>query len=198
MDTGVKKTNRVTLKDSLKHQYEFFIYSFSLLAIVALTIFAFLNITTYDHFLGILELTIAIILSVNLILLWITRNAKLCAFVLLSGVYVLLLILFITGGIANTGIYWFFTFPPAVFFLSGRKKAVFWLLFLYTSIGLLIIAADKQYLTLPYTLIQIRQLVAAHIVVSVSLYIYENTREAFEKELESSKKEAGKEDGIDA
>ena len=181
------KTKKV-YTEILERQYVFFVNAFSILAIVALTTFSLVNVMNHDLFLGLIEFTLAIILIVNLILLWITRDSKLCTFVLLGGVYVVLLILLVSGGIANTGIFWFFTFPPAVFFLMGRKGAVIWLLLLYAGVITLTILALMNQIHLAYSFLQIRQFLIAHLVVSIMLYIYESTRKTFEDELENNRK----------
>ncbi len=187
-----KEERKSGFRENLERQYIFFTNSFSVLAITALLTFSFVNVVRQDIFLGIVEFTIATILIVNLILLWITKNVKLCTFLLLAGVFVVLLILFITGGIGKTGIYWFFTFPPAAFFLVGRKNAVIWLVLLYSSTIIVTLLSQFHYLTIPYTIIEIRQLLIAHIVISATLFIYENTRVTFENELESNRKALAK------
>lgn len=166
-----KKENGI---EKSEKQRIFFINSFSFLAIVVLLTFSFVNVTGKYSLLGIIEFTIAVILIANLVLLWLTRNVLLSAILLLAGLYSMFLILLCTGGIAGTGVYWLFTFPPAAFFLSGRKAAVAWIGLLYISIVVIAYLGMTHFITVYYSLIQIRQLLISHGILSICMYIYQS------------------------
>lgn len=90
---------------------------------------------------------------------------------------VILSSLLITGGLENTGILWFSTFPLLALFLKGKKEGVLWILLLVLA-GLIILLFDRwNLLNIPYPPTTLEQAFFSFIIVSILAFSYEYIRE---------------------
>jgi hypothetical protein len=159
-----------------------FINSFSVIGVICLSIFGFGH-STLNPRIGITELTFAVIFILNLIALRIHQKPATAARIALSVSLAILIFLLYTGGIANTGIAWFYTFPAIAFFLTGIKGGCKWIAALIT---LTLLATYGMYLgftPIAYEYIVIRQTIASLLAVSFLIYFYQNTQEIAEKRI---------------
>lgn len=153
---------------------------YALLAFFSLAVFGTLHLLEGNRTVGSLELAGAAAVVFILAGLWLTKNVAAARANLLLTIMALLVVMLVTGGTAGTGIFWFFMFPVAAFFLAGRREGTFWMAFLLTMI-IAVWATDRLTgVSLYYNGIEIRQLVATLVVVSVGVYVYQRSREASE------------------
>ncbi len=160
-----------------------FVNSFSILGIGTLVIFGIVNLFTGNLPTGAVEFAFGLILIVNLIVLRAARNINLTSFVLMFSVAIPLIFLLFTGGIQNTGILWFFTYPVTGYLLLGKKGGTFWLLALIVAILAALMANFLFNIPLAYQPIQIRQLIISLFVVSGVIYFFQDIVESSQKQL---------------
>ncbi|HSW97817.1 MAG TPA: HAMP domain-containing sensor histidine kinase [Candidatus Saccharimonadales bacterium] len=178
--------------DSLEFRQIFFVNIFSLLGFLSVLIFGCLHIKEGNVTVGVLELIGAEVFLLNLFLLRVNKNIKLSKVLLLITQAALLIMQLATGGIAHTGIYWYFTFPITAFFLMGRKNGVISNLLLCISILFTFDLAKFHTVTIVYSFIEIRQLLVILIIVSILVYVYQQAIEkalVLEKQLDIAKSE---------
>lgn len=159
----------------------FIIKVFSALGILATGIFGLLHILVeHNPTLGYLELLGSGGMVLNVLALVITKNSPLARNFFLLLVLALLMMMLLTGGIEGTGIFWFFIFPPAAFFLSGKVRGMIWMGALYLLMLAVVYISFLMNSPLPYPLVTIRQLLITLFVTIISIYIYQNSREKAE------------------
>ena len=159
---------------------------YALLAFFSLAVFGALHLLEGSRMVGSLELAGAAAVVFILAGLWLTGNVEAARVSLLLTIMVLLVVMLATGGTAGTGIFWFFMFPVAAFFLAGRREGAYWMAFLAVMI-ISVWAIDRlTSVSLYYNDVEIRQLLATMVVVSVGLYVYQRTREESEAEARHS------------
>lgn len=105
---------------------------------------------------------------------------------LLADIAVIMAFLFTTGGIARTGIFWWYTFPVAAFFIKGRKKGWYWIAGLLFYGILVKIFGESIGISVPFDFSILRQFMASFIVLSIVLQMYEATRDDYEKAIEEN------------
>src|ERR1044072_3765744 len=117
------------------------------------------------------------VIILNSLYLHATHNTQSSSTIVLAIITTALLYLLVTGGIAATGIFWFYTFPPLAFFLKGRHLGWAWFIFLLFIIGLTLILGLNGYLTLAYSATTLRQMVASLLTESILIYFYQSVIE---------------------
>lgn len=175
------------VKDPLLSRQLFFINTFSIIGFLAAFGFGLLNIFEKNYQVGIPDLLTGVAFLLNLILFRLTQNILLAKAIMLSTLGALLIVILATGGTENTGIYWFFAFPIAAFFLMGREKGIIWSLFLYCATAIVSLLGTLGYVSLAYSLVEIRQLFISLFVVCILVYLYQNAIEESEKQVEQEK-----------
>ncbi len=157
---------------------ESLINSFSLVAFFALAIFGLHQVINYaDYTQGYFELACAVGILLNAFIFRYTRRTDIARAVLTSFVFALLLLLFTQGGIENTGIFWWFMFPLAVFFMTGRKEGLGWVIALYIASGILFFLGRLGILSISYDFLTVRQAWVVLLVITVLVYLYERAKE---------------------
>lgn len=127
-------------------------YIYSLLALGTLTVFGTLQIVVEgDLLLGALEIAGAFILALCLVCLRLTNNSRLVRHLVLLTMLGMLVVMLITGGTDNTGIFWMFIFPVSAFFLSGKEAGVWWMFTLLVILTTFMVLLYFQLITLPYS-----------------------------------------------
>lgn len=159
---------------------------YALLAFFSLAVFGALHLLEGNQMVGFLELAGAAAVVFILAGLGLTNNVAAARVSLLATIMVLLVVMLVTGGTAGTGIFWFFMFPVAAFFLAGRREGSFWMALLIVMIITLWAIDRLTNVSLFYNGIEVRQLVATLVVVSVGVYVYQRSREESEGEARRS------------
>lgn len=173
-------------------------YIYALLAFATLSAFGTLQILVEGKpVLGYLELAASFAILLTTAGLKLTRNISLASHLILLAILVMLLVMLLTGGTANTGLLWVFLFPVSAFFLTNKKTGLWWMLALFAVIGFVMIASHYDLVATPYSLITLRQLLISLVVVAIGIYVYQKSREAITQEAQQSSL-ASKEDRIKA
>lgn len=168
----------------------FIIVIFSLLGIATTGVFGVLHLViNHNTPVGILELTGSAAIALNLFTFQLNKKITLANHLFILILLALLVLMLISGGIERTGIFWFFIFPLAAFFLTGRKQGLVWLAALYMASAATVVIANLYGLALPYSAVEIRQLLITLLVVTISMYVYELSRERAEIAVRRGKKE---------
>jgi PAS domain S-box-containing protein len=157
-----------------------FINTFSILGFLSVVSFGLLHVLGGNYHSGIPELTGGAVFALNLLLFRISKNMNLAKVIMLTTQGTLLIVQLATGGIAHTGIYWYFTFPIVAFFLMGLFNGTIWIGLLYVTTLAVLTLGHLGEVTIVYTLTEIRQLLISLFIVSALLYIYRNTIEKTE------------------
>jgi signal transduction histidine kinase len=166
-----------------RRELAYFINVYSVLAFLSLGVFGALHITVEQNLhLGSLELVCASVIALNMLAFRVLKNVGIVRFGLLATILTALLILLVTGGTQGTGIFWFFVFPVAAFFLAGRRGGMVWMGALYASVTLLLILEQLRWIEIPYSLVVVRQLFVSLLVVTVGVAVYQRSRDKYEAE----------------
>lgn len=173
--------------NSLVLRQLFFINTFSMLGFLAVTIFGIIHVLSGSYHVGIPELTGGFAFLCNLILLRVSKHISLVKGIVLATQGTLLLVQLATGGFAHTGIYWYFTFPVAAFFLMGKKNGIIWMCLLYVATLLVLDLALFDKVLIVYTFVEIRQLLISLFFTTFLIYLYQNAIEETETVLEKEK-----------
>lgn len=151
---------------------------YSLLAILSLGVFGLAHITIEpEHHLGMLELAGCSAIALNALALRWTRNVRLARNGFLLGELVMLVAMLGTGGTQGTGIFWFFVFPVSAFFMGGKRSGAAWTAGLGAATLALLVFAQHSEVSLAYTTVELRQMLIVLAVVSVGIYVYEQSRQ---------------------
>lgn len=151
---------------------------YSLLAFLSLTGFGVLHIVADSNFtVGYLEIAGGIVILLNLIVLGFTRNVAVAKNILLLVILSFLALMLTSGGTQGTGIFWFFVFPVTAFFLSGREQGIWWMTGFFVAMLSVWALASKHVFEIPYDSITIRQALISVLVVTIGIYVYQQSRE---------------------
>ncbi len=162
----------------------FFINVFSFLGFLSLATFGVLHIFVESNWLlGFYEILGGLVLLINQIFMRFTQHTEIAKGVLLSTVLIFLWLMLITGGTQGTGVFWYFTYPAAAFFLTGNHRGLFWMSALYLGSLIVTYLNFINLLNIPYTIVDVRQLLVSLFVVSILIYLYERNRQRIENEL---------------
>jgi PAS domain S-box-containing protein len=160
---------------------------YSVLGFLALVVFGVLHIMVEGNAeLGRLEVASGAVIALNAVGLRLTHNVALTRTFFLFALQAVLLAMLITGGIQGTGIFWMFAFPMVAFFLTGQKTGMWWISSLYLMILAVVGLSEFSLIHIPYTLIDLRQLIVSLAVVTVGVYIYQGAREQALKQAQAS------------
>lgn len=176
-----------TTTDTLLLRQLFFINTFSFIGSFAAVSIGLLNIVEKNYQVGIPDLLTGIVFLLNLLLLRLGKNIIIAKTIMLATLGTLLLVILATGGTGNTGIYWFFTFPIAAFFLMGRVHGIVWILFLCCATSLITFLGTLEYVSLAYSIVEIRQMFLSLAIISLLIYLYQYAIEDTEEQIKQEK-----------
>ncbi len=150
--------------------------TFSLVACSALAIFGAVGFWEGFQQNAIFELVFSGTILINYFTYLISGNIRWNRQVLIASVFAVMIFLLITGGIAETGIFWLLMFPAAVFLLSGIRSGLVWTILLFiATLGIAFLSYFGQ-LNLLYSFVEVRQMLGVFAVISVLIYVYEKNR----------------------
>ncbi|MBU1075889.1 MAG: HD domain-containing protein [Spirochaetes bacterium] len=150
---------------------------FLIIGVIITFAYGLLNIFTGNTLVGIVDLIACAGMILNAVYLRYTARYNRVSSYTLLLMLALLMVLLITGGTANTGIYWFYTYPALTFFLKGKKRGIIWLVYLYLCTFLVLIFDKLGYIQdIPFTLLQMRQMLVSLLVVSLLVYFHERVK----------------------
>lgn len=185
MSSHVKALPRpgIWLKDMLRPQQPSklrksrFVQNFLAVGVITLATFSAVNFLADNDLSGVVELSLALAALADIFMLRVTGKVEWAGTGALLIIFTALSYLLLTGGIDNTGIFWFSVFPPLAFFLKQRRGGIIWMTAL---LAMILLVTGLQAIGLahtPYPLVVFRQLIATLIVLSFLVYFYENLNE---------------------
>src|SRR6266536_1201772 len=136
----------------------FVVRAYSLLAVISLAIFGALHVANGELAIGYIEMVGSVLILANLGLMWMTGNEVITRDVFLLLVLIYLGVMLITGGIEHTGIFWYFVFPVIAFFLTDKRRGIWWMGALVAVTCAIWLLAATGVTHIDYDSITIRQL----------------------------------------
>jgi signal transduction histidine kinase/CheY-like chemotaxis protein len=164
-----------------------FLNIFAFITILALVVFGTINLLADSRWAsfhnGIIEIASALAGSGILLYLRISHRIRLCTNLTMILIVVVMTFLLYTGGMGQTGIFWWFCFPPGAFYLKGKTAGWRWVLGTYLIFGTTLLFSMSGVTRVPYDPITLRQFMAAYFVVSLLMYTYETIRAEYEQQI---------------
>ncbi|HSX33331.1 MAG TPA: PAS domain-containing sensor histidine kinase [Candidatus Saccharimonadales bacterium] len=187
---GSAKDAAVTVTRPVADPHTYVVRVYSALAILSLTVFGLLNIlVNHSATVGFVEVLGGCLALINVLVLTVTHNALLATRILLLLMLGYLGVMLITGGTHNTGIFWFFVFPIAAYFLTSRREGAWWSAGVVGVSVIIWALAATDAITIPYDATTVRQLLISFLVASGGLYAYEYARERLISQTQESRRE---------
>ncbi|MCX5896137.1 MAG: hypothetical protein NTZ51_09960 [Proteobacteria bacterium] len=159
---------------------------FSITVVAALFVFSLVNYMSAQYLSCVVELAGGLFGIFLFMQLRASGDIGRAQLQIMLNITVVMSYLFTSGGIARTGIFWLFTFPVAAFFVSGRRRGWLWVATIIGEVLAMMALGIIFHVTVPYSTIELRQFLAAFIVVSILLQHYEAMRDDYEKAIEAN------------
>lgn len=164
-----------------------YINAFSFACFFAIVFFGTLQLLGKNYRAAIPDAIEASILLFNIFLLRIHKNLTLSKIILLVSQVALLLIILGHGGIANTGIFWYFTFPIMAYFLFGKKAGSIWVAGVCFATLCAEWLVSFSVISIPFSRTEVILLIIMVCFISALIYIYQSTLEFIEERLEKNR-----------
>ncbi len=152
-----------------------YINVFSFIYILAMIIFGN-NTNEVNPILAQIERTLAVVATLNLLYLYYSNNTKIPATVLLLVIAIVLLAIYIDGGIADTGNVWLTIFPLVAYYLKGERYGTYWVI----VFSIVIIAIDililKNLIHSDFSPLYLRQTFLVYFIVLLLSYSNERIK----------------------
>lgn len=152
---------------------------YTLLGFLSLTLFGTLHIFYEgEAAVGYLELAGGAIMALNVLALRITQNVGLARSLFLATFMCMLVVMLGSGGTGGTGIFWFFLFPIAAFFLTDKRShGAVWVGSLVGLVVTLWLLDNFGWASIWYGDVAIRQMLVSLLVVTIGISVYQRSRE---------------------
>lgn len=170
MDKPIQSPNR-----SIFNIYTLIASSYCLASAALFYFFAPNIFLAYVHWIGF------IVVIINWIVLFLTKNHKAAISVILLTGTVVVTSLFMTGGIQGTGYLWPFAYLPYAFFLSKNKEAYYWVGLLYVWCILAVILHFLGYFTIPYSPIAIGVYFVSLTIFNLCMFLFLHAVSGYQK-----------------
>lgn len=169
---------------------ETFFRSFSVLAFLVLVGFGSNNYIGGNLLLGFVELGFSVLVLINLVMQRLYNWTRFAVEVLLTLVTLALIFMFVTGGMGGTtGVYWYFVFPIACFFLLERMEAIAYILILATLSLLAYYLGNLGLVRVAFNFLELRQLMISYFVVAFLVDFYKRNISSYQAELEEKRRD---------
>ena len=162
---------------------------FSLFTIAVFLTFGTLYLFEGIYLIGTLEIASALLLGINIYCLRYKNTISLSARILVFLVMVMSLIIFVRGGIADTGNLWILTFPMFALLLMDRREGVAWILVYSLLLGMVIALHYWGLVTLHFTFLELRQTLIVFAVFVFLNYFNEKIKIEARKEIDAANQE---------
>lgn len=166
-----------------KNLHRKLLYHFSATTAALFTLFGAIYLSRASYPLGLFELLLGVGQLANIIYIYRGGNNKIAARVLVASIYIMSLIIYILGGIGNTGFLWILFMPISTTLLINPSESGKWLLFYSVTIVSIIVLHTLGHLPLPYEEIQIYQSLLVYILFVHLTYNNERLRKAAGRKL---------------
>jgi PAS domain S-box-containing protein len=156
----------------------------SILVIVIVFCFGAVALARHRYLLSIVDLSVCLLLLGNIVYMRIRGDVVLASEITVGLAGVLLLYLFVTGGVHNTGHVWLFVFPLISAFLLGDKKGLITSAILITiSIVFVLYLTKLSPLLTAYPVDFLLRFATSFILVTIFSFLYERTMDKVHREL---------------
>ncbi len=150
--------------------------SMSLVGFTFIVIFGVHSLFTNNIPHGTVLLSISLIVFVNYIYLKFYKSYRVPSYVVLSLMSILLVFLLLSGGIGNSGILWYYVYPPLVLFLVGAKVGSIIILGLLSLTGLLLFYPGVELMKAAYSVAFKIRFITSFLAVFLLTLFYEASR----------------------
>lgn len=189
----------ISLRETALYEQAYVANAYILLAVLSLGIFGLLHFYSEGNpLVGGLEIAGSSVMLLIFLSLRLTHNPHLARTGFLSTVLTMLVVMLMTGGTQQTGVFWFFIFPMAAFFLVGKRSGARWTAGLFGMIVSLVVLEHFAVIGLAYPFVTIRQLLVSLLVITIGIYVYQQSRENLERERWQSQQDLHEEKVRDA
>ncbi|HIJ77398.1 MAG TPA: PAS domain S-box protein, partial [Deltaproteobacteria bacterium] len=156
----------------------------SILVIVIVLCFGAVALARHRYLLSIVDLSVCLLLLGNIVYMRIRGDVVLASEITVGLAGVLLLYLFVTGGVHSTGHVWLFVFPLISAFLLGDKKGLITSAILITiSIVIVLYLRKLSPLVTAYPVDFLPRFATSFILVTIFSFLYERTMDKVHREL---------------
>ena len=182
---------------SIGQQYRVLFFQITaIVGLLATLAFGLRNFYAFDYWLGIVEFVVAGLAFVSLLIFYRQEKLATPANIIVGGMFSLLIILFVRGGIADTGLLWFAVFPILSYFLLPIRNAILWNILLATSIFFIYILERNTGFTIDYisfdVLIQFSSnFLVMNLLVFAGAYSFQREERELEEQLTRINKISG-------
>lgn len=145
---------------------------FSFVGVVSFLVFSFVNFRIASYLPAVLEFAVAFVYFFNMLVLRVHKNTRFASRIALITHLVAMIFLFLTGGIANTGVLWLFSYPVIALFLDNRTNGVFWIVLLMILIVFIGVGDALHMFNTPYSPGMVMITLASLLVISLLSYFY--------------------------
>jgi PAS domain S-box-containing protein len=164
--------------------------AYTLIAVLYCALFGIIFYSiVHNIFLAIVHLLALLGVATNYLILQRTKNFITANTIILVIGTCVVLSLFATGGWENTGYLWPFAYLPFVFFLSDRKKAMYWVAILLAGCILIFVLSWFSIIPPPYSPAAFFNYFAALLIFIICLYFFLKTTKQIEGALRESEKQ---------
>jgi signal transduction histidine kinase len=164
-------------RDTAATEQIYFIWSYSIIGFVAFLIFGLQYLIAGDRpIVGYLELLFSLGFVANAFVLSRTGNIDIAKITMLIITFTFLMVMLVSGGIAGTGLLWFYVFPVVAFFLTNSKEGTVWMALLF-AFTVTLWWLPNSLVSLPYDDIVIRQALVCLLVVTLGVFFYQLNRD---------------------
>ncbi|MCA9385068.1 PAS domain S-box protein [Candidatus Dojkabacteria bacterium] len=132
------------------------------------------NILREGYWQGIVEVSAALVSMVSIVLLRKTKEIETIAFIETAKIFVIVLYLFITGSVGNTGLLWQPFFPIVAFGLNRRRNGVIWIFTYFVAMATMWVLNTNLNLWTSYSTIQLSRTMLGVVFMTFFIYIYES------------------------
>ena len=167
----------------------YMIQSFSIIGFIYLFFFGIKGIMGQNTFLSILLLSGSAILAFNMFYLSKTKNYNTAGYILLYFFSVLMLYLIYTGGVDNTGHLWIFFLAPLIFYVTGLKKGLYFIVFFVFSMIVIFYILDPEVQKVTYDDSYKLRIIASFLVVTLISGAYAFSQEKSAQHVIDTQKE---------
>ena len=154
----------------------------SFLGIASLLFFSIANFLLYSKLVGVIDFSFSVLFSLNYLFFVKKRDIDLSSNIFVFLAFILLILLFVTGGFYKNGIFWIYTFPLISFYLLNTYRAfvlnIAFILGLLLSLGINYVFFSQ----IPYSLYTVIEAIFSYTVVFlVSFHFSKTTEELINK-----------------
>jgi len=145
---------------------------FSIMSSGFLFYFGYFNVSHGFVQLGVFEVVSAIAVLTNLAFFFLFKNFEVSSSVYLFIVAIVFLVLFMTGGIGKTGIFWIYLYPILNTFLKEPSEALTWNLAFTAALIVTIVASNFGLYQLPYDETTVEQALVVYFSILILSHFY--------------------------